>query len=194
MVFIYAIKNVINNKIYIGSSKSIYDRKYKHFYELKNGTHKNFHLQQSYEKFGKDKFHFFILEECELSNRKEREIYWINQYNSNDRNHGYNIYEPNGDRFKCSDETKYKLKNSSQKRNISKGVSAYTIDLQFIKSFNSIKECAEYFNISDGIVGDIINGKRNRLTFKGKTFFKVDETPYIRKSSKQRNMTKFQKK
>lgn len=185
MVSIYAIKNLINNKVYVGSTKSLKSRKYKHFHQLKTNTHVNEHLQCSYNEYGKDKFSFFLLEECDSTIRKEREIYWINQFNSHDKNFGYNIYEPNENNFKCSDETKQKILNNHINSGYARAIDAYTIDLVFIASFNSIKECAKYFSINQGVVNQIVNGKR--LTFKGMTFFRKNETPFLRKSPKQRN-------
>lgn len=55
---IYCITNTIDGKRYIGSSKNTKQRKYKHFYYLKAGTHPNIHLQSSYNKYGKEVFHF----------------------------------------------------------------------------------------------------------------------------------------
>lgn len=60
---IYKIVNTINNNIYIGSSKDTKRRKYKHFYELSIGTHRNPVLQASYNKYGKDAFVFQLVEE-----------------------------------------------------------------------------------------------------------------------------------
>jgi group I intron endonuclease len=59
---IYCIENIENKKKYIGSSKHVYKRRNRHFSELKNGKHKNIKLQSSYDKHGKDKFVFYIIE------------------------------------------------------------------------------------------------------------------------------------
>lgn len=62
---IYCILNSINNKCYIGSAISAYNRKYEHFYKLKNRIHFNFHLQNAYNKYGKENFEFKIIENVE---------------------------------------------------------------------------------------------------------------------------------
>lgn len=62
---IYWILNTINNKIYIGSSKDLYIRKRKHFERLKKGNHTNNHLQNAYNKYGKETFEFEILITCD---------------------------------------------------------------------------------------------------------------------------------
>lgn len=59
---IYAIVNTINNKIYIGSSIHLQKRYKEHMYQLKNNTHFNQHLQNSFNKYGKDAFKFIVLE------------------------------------------------------------------------------------------------------------------------------------
>lgn len=59
---IYCIENIENKKKYIGSSKHVYKRRNRHFSELKNGKHKNIKLQNSYNKHGKVKFIFYVIE------------------------------------------------------------------------------------------------------------------------------------
>ena len=61
---IYWIRNKINNKIYIGSSKNMEKRKRTHFTNLDRNNHKNQHLQSSYDRYGKDSFIFEILLYC----------------------------------------------------------------------------------------------------------------------------------
>lgn len=57
---IYQISNKINNKKYIGSSKSIEERWSLHKRKLNNNTHFNSHLQRSYNKNGKGAFGFKV--------------------------------------------------------------------------------------------------------------------------------------
>lgn len=89
---IYAIKNKVNNKVYIGSSKSVYYRwKQQHYTELKKGIHCNSHLQNAWNKYGEINFEFQVIEECPESTLIEREGYWIEHYKSWDRQYGYNL-------------------------------------------------------------------------------------------------------
>jgi group I intron endonuclease len=74
---IYKIVNIENNKIYIGSSKNLTTRWYKHSYHLKKGNHHCKHLQYSYNKYGKGSFTFDIIEECDISNLIVREQFYI---------------------------------------------------------------------------------------------------------------------
>lgn len=75
---IYQIINIVNKQKYIGSSSNIEIRKKTHFKELQNNCHCNKHLQNSYNKYGKDKFIFEILE---INNNLTRdELYELEQY------------------------------------------------------------------------------------------------------------------
>lgn len=61
--FIYKIKNLTNNKIYIGSTiRAKHVRKYEHFSELRQGKHCNTHLQRSFDKYGERNFKFEIID------------------------------------------------------------------------------------------------------------------------------------
>lgn len=182
----------MNNKIYVGSTKSLKYRKLDHFSALNSNRHANIHLQKAYNKYGKDKFHFYLLEECTTDNRKEREIYWISNYDTCNRDKGYNICKPNENAFSCHEETKERMLQATIRNGTAKPVDMYTTDLQFIGSYDSANLCSKTHNIPSGIIVDILNSKR--LTYKGYTFFIRGETPYKRVSSKQRDMTLYHKK
>lgn len=76
---IYQIRNLVNNKVYIGSSNNLRNRKASHFKCLKSGRHENPHLQRAYNKYGKDNFIFEILELCTLEEQYIVEQKWINE-------------------------------------------------------------------------------------------------------------------
>lgn len=89
---IYTITNIINGKIYIGFAKNFQGRYRNHFYKLRNGVHKNKHLQSAFDKNGEENFRFEVLEE--YPNEKfilaSMEHYWANLLNVHDRKYGYN--------------------------------------------------------------------------------------------------------
>lgn len=61
---IYRIRNLINEKIYIGSADNLDRRKNEHWKELRDQSHCNPHLQASWNKHGEISFTFEVVEEC----------------------------------------------------------------------------------------------------------------------------------
>lgn len=88
---IYTIKNVVNNKLYIGSAIGHYRRKGQHYYMLRRNIHFNKHLQSSWNKYGESNFTFEILEFIPNTNDLEKkEIYYIALHDVLDPAKGYN--------------------------------------------------------------------------------------------------------
>lgn len=89
---IYKIINIINNKIYIGSSNNIYIRWKEHINELNNKNHHSIHLQRAWNKYKQENFNFIIIEKLNNEDLQfEREQYWLDKYEPYKRNIGYNI-------------------------------------------------------------------------------------------------------
>lgn len=80
---IYKIKNISNNKIYIGSSNDVYKRKNEHFSSLERSEHCNSHLQRAYNIYGKNNFRFEILEICEEKDLLKIEQKYLDKYFDN---------------------------------------------------------------------------------------------------------------
>lgn len=112
---VYTITNIINNKIYVGSTNNFVRRFNDHKKELINNIHKNDYLQKSYNKHGKDCFIYEILEECQPEIRLGIEQYWMNMLNVCNRKYGYNLSPTAGNNLG------YKFTNF-QKQNISKSL------------------------------------------------------------------------
>jgi len=87
---IYCIKNISNNKVYIGLSSNVLKRVKFQFKTLDKNKHKNKHLQFSYNKYGKDIFISYILEYCSNELLCEKEKYYIDLFQSYQKEYGFN--------------------------------------------------------------------------------------------------------
>ena len=83
--YIYKIINKINNKVYIGQTTRTIDIRWKQ--HLNNINHVDTHLYRAMKNYGPENFSIEKIEETE--NLDEREIYWIQYYDS--FNNGYNM-------------------------------------------------------------------------------------------------------
>ncbi len=89
---VYRIINKINNKVYIGSTIDAERRRIEHFSQLENNKHINPHLQNAYNKYGKDAFMFDVIESnLDDGELLKREQHYIDLFNSSNSNFGYNI-------------------------------------------------------------------------------------------------------
>jgi group I intron endonuclease len=92
---IYIIRNIVNNHIYIGSTKDFSKREYSHFNSLKNNKHHSKYLQNAFNKYGEDNFKFEVIHRTKKIGRlinielKYIEIYKP-EYNFMDKK-GYNL-------------------------------------------------------------------------------------------------------
>lgn len=110
---IYKITNLINGKIYIGSTCSFRDRKSKHK-NRKNNTL----ISKSIFKYGWENFKFEVIEYCDTDILIEREQFYLDTYQPFVENNGYNLLrrvEKSWLGYKHTDESKKKM--SEKKRN-----------------------------------------------------------------------------
>lgn len=70
---IYQIRNLINNKIYVGSSVNLRERWRRHKKDLRKGKHHSIILQRAWDKYGDSNFVFEVLKECSKDNLREYE-------------------------------------------------------------------------------------------------------------------------
>lgn len=177
---IYSIKNIINNKRYIGSSIHLLTRLRVHFQFLRNNKHYNSKLQRSYNKYGKDNFITEILEEFEYDNSNiqfEREQYYIDKYDSfkNGLNESPTAY--NGTLVKWSEERKIKVSKilSETRKGIKpsnftemqktrwRPISEYESG-KFIRTYKSTTEAGRVLNIDYRLIHNVLKNKVKKLT------------------------------
>lgn len=65
---IYQLRNTVNGKCYIGSTKRLVARKSKHLTTLREGNHDNAHLQNAANKYGGNSLMFEVLLLCDPEN------------------------------------------------------------------------------------------------------------------------------
>ena len=150
---IYCIVNTINNKKYVGSSKSIYFRVIEHISHLRKGKHHSKYLQNSFNKYGENVFITNILEICvkDVKILREKEKYWIDKLSPE-----YNImqnpvtWEPTKETKKQISETlknKYKSGEIIPNYNLETSVSLdlYDFSENLIGSYRSISQLQKSF-------------------------------------------------
>lgn len=84
---VYQIRNVINGKVYYGSSNDFQVRMQTHFWRLARGDHHNHHLQASYKRHGREAFVFEVVEECLGDDLLSREQVYLDIAMGDAKNH-----------------------------------------------------------------------------------------------------------
>lgn len=122
---IYVIKNSINGKIYVGKSKNCYHRLNQHLYDIKTperNYNENVHLLNAINKYGIENFDYYLVEKFDESDVEklekllsERELYWMKELDSLNREKGYNLRYDSEGKCYCSKETSQKITNRLKK-------------------------------------------------------------------------------
>lgn len=88
---IYAIRNVVNGKMYVGSAINIQRRWSQHKWELVRDMHHSAKLQSSWNKHGEEAFVFYVIEMVQdVKQLISREQHWIDSMGAYGTN-GYNM-------------------------------------------------------------------------------------------------------
>lgn len=109
---VYVIANLASEKLYIGSSAKLRNRLTTHIWLLRNGRHKNAHLQAAWNKYGEDAFMFAPLQYAAVENLEAVEQGMIDKY----RDVAYNLREVSSSNrgVKFSEEAKRKIGENSK--------------------------------------------------------------------------------
>ncbi len=155
---IYKITNIINNKIYIGSSKNIYYRGKGHLSDCRKNKKQNPILQNAFNKYGEDNFITEILEET--TNLLEREEYWIKLLNPEYNCMLINIQRPvitESMRKKISNTLKNNYKNGFKNSSM-KAIEVYDLNCKFIAEFESITEATKFCKVNYSGISRVVKG------------------------------------
>jgi len=128
---IYKYQNLINNKIYIGKTIDIAQRKRDHRSDASNPKRDNCIFHKALRKYGEENFSFEIVEECSKQELNEKEKFWIQYYNSKVPN-GYNMTAGGDD---------------GQADLFKKAVYQYDLMGNFIAEYESASEAARQLNL-----------------------------------------------
>ena len=170
---IYCIKNIVNNKCYIGSSTHIYYRLRRHKSDLLRKNHANPILQNAYNKYGADSFVVSIIEECTEDIVLLREQHYIDTllpvYNIT-REVINNRLSPES-RLKISNTMKAKAKAGIRVNCMNeakrKQIDLYDCNCKFIKKFDSYNDAGRYLKelyprLTPDSISTIVKGRRGR--------------------------------
>jgi len=88
---VYKIENLVDGKVYVGSSKTLVTRKNQHFSALRRNKHGSAYLQHAFNKFG-EVFEFIVLEkDVPSENLIKREQFYIDTHQAASPKYGYNL-------------------------------------------------------------------------------------------------------
>lgn len=188
-VTIYKITNIINNRVYIGQTVNYNTRVGQHKRCSCNNDMMNIPLYYDMNNYGIDNFKFEILEIVDSSISDDKEIYYIELYESSIDLGGYNL-DLDGKRGRHSNYTKDRISNAHKGfggASVGKfGSDSYRavkiLCLNNSKIYGSIVECAEELfgdrNLSNKI-SSVANPKSNKFTYKGYEFRYLDSNGNI---------------
>lgn len=166
---VYKFTNLVNNKVYIGITNWVNKRIGDHIRYSKNTNNKcRMYLHKAISKYGFDKFTFEIIEI--VSTREElnqREIYWINYFNSTNNSIGYNLTKGGNTNYPSEETVKKKILSSKKVK-----VAQYDLQGNFINKFESVKEASRQLGIPNTDIHRCHNKKWSRKGFMFKKFEK----------------------
>ena len=155
-IFVYKIKNIVNNKVYIGQSIRPIEQRFKRHINDAINNNLNTHFARAIRKYGQDKFE---IEQIDVANSQEelnkKEQYWIRYYDA--MRNGYNETDA---LYKCGGNT-YKNKSSKEMKEIRGKIRASKLndnnpnssEIKCLNAntgeeiiFRTLRECQEYFS------------------------------------------------
>ncbi|ERL54968.1 GIY-YIG nuclease family protein [Psychrobacter aquaticus] len=136
---IYEIRNMLNNKIYIGSSINIKSRIKRHFNDLKKGSHHSLFLQRSFNKHGSENFSYRIIEITSQDNLLPCEQFYLDTLKP-----AYNISKNAGNTLGIKHSPEVVERNRLRNSGFGNGNSKITPE-----NLNEILELRKNLSVSD---------------------------------------------
>ena len=184
---IYKFQNLITQEVYIGQSINLHERYLTHKRSWCTGTTK---MYESMQQYGWDNFTYEIIEYCPKEKLNEREMFWVQYYDS--YKHGFNHNKggsnknsidrekvhflwDNGfsipeiiEELNISQTSAYVILNAyppymkyqEEKVITSSKVFQYNLDGTFEKEWNSQTEASQMLNIDSNSIRKVITGER----------------------------------
>ena len=123
MSCIYAIRNSVNTKLYIGSTVRKAEERYAaHKAGLRADKHHSVRLQRDWNHYGENSFELIVIEECKPEDCEVLEDYWMEYYGSANADNGYNVKPRSYRRYEMSEEERIDCENA-----------VYTIDMEGLR-------------------------------------------------------------
>ena len=154
---------ICNNHTYIGSSINIYYRLKRHTSDLLRNKHSNRYMQNVFNKYGKEKFLFKIIELCDSQYLIDKESHYIDILSPDlnlDLNPSKRIFCIES-RQKISNTLREGFKTGRIKRSGSKPVYRYTPEGIFIDQYESCSEASRALGIPMHGISKAASGKAN---------------------------------
>lgn len=149
---VYGILNVIENIVYVGSSRDINKRTYRHRSELKANSHFNTNLQEAWNRLGEAKFITFIIEEIEDDGER---LEYERKYIKENKYRVYNIDLP-------STPTKKLIQSSRSLEALKRGErqkKEVILENDVVcHIFDSVSNAARFLEVKRQRIQELING------------------------------------
>lgn len=159
---VYAIKNLLNGKMYIGSTRDFKTRWANHRRLLRRGKHHSPYLQNAYNKIGEKHFVFIMIEACECVHDT---LVFLEQKYIDELNPEYNVL--NKAKMSSDDALRFQKENMSKKLGIA--VNVYDFNGNLLNTFSSLSKASEETGV---LVTSICTACKSRQhQANGKLFF-----------------------
>jgi group I intron endonuclease len=198
---IYCIRNVINKKVYIGKSKNIHARIILHISALnkKHIKNENPHLINSWHKYGRTNFEYFVLEQTIGEEQTAiRELYWMKLFDSLNKDKGYNLRSDSDSKMIVHKTTSIKIskrltqewksgirkdhgkklsdnwKSTPDRNKLQSKVMSKTLTKYKYKIENNIYDYQDLVKLGyKNVIADFYRKKSNIVPFKGVTIERI---------------------